>query len=90
MDKKLKALRLTQTEVTALVDYLLAEAYFSGKQISRRFRVPYEQIDENEKAFQGANLIVDIHVYFDGAMTDERDAEHQKLFKVTGPNKTRH
>lgn len=74
-----RRLKNFQTEAIALLDYMLAESYSTGKEYHYRLRIPYGP-DKVE-------LIADISVYFDGELAD--DDEPKKRFKVSGPDKNR-
>lgn len=90
MKRKKKIIRDVQKETTALLEYLLAEAYARGQDMHYRLKVPYGPIKPNDKMEKAAELIVDISVYFDGDLNDERNTEQPTRFKITGPNKDRH
>jgi hypothetical protein len=55
-----------------------------------RLRLPYGSANENEKMQKEVELVVDLSVYFDGEMNDERSEERTITFKITGPDKDRH
>lgn len=86
--KRTKKLKALQHEAIALLDYLVAESYAAGEPKAARIRMPYGKINEDEKQFLNAEMVVEISVYFDGELSDEREPE--KRFKITGPTKDRH
>lgn len=88
--RKKRKLRKVQYELVSLVELLLAEAYWSHDEKHYRFKIPYGASDENEKVSPEALMVVDISVYFDGEVKDEREDRETKLFKITGPDKDRH
>lgn len=90
MKRKNRKLHKMQQEATALLDYLLAEAFFSNKEMHYRLKLPYGSIQPNDTMSKEVELVVEISVYFDGEMTDERDEANTRTFKITGPNKGRH
>jgi hypothetical protein len=85
MSKKPKT--STVHEALALLDYLLAESYAHGKDMHYRLKVPYGDIDETDEMRPVAELVVEVHVYYDGELTSD---ERATKFKITGPSKNRH
>lgn len=74
--RKLKAY---QTELIALIEYMLTEAYESGSEKHYRLKIPYGP-DQLE-------LVMDLSVYFDGELQDD---DSGRKFKITGPDKKSH
>ena len=71
-----------QHEAVALLEFLVAECYATGTEQHYRIKFPYEKDP-------GVEFVVNFSIYFDGVVKDERDPEHTKSFKVTGPDKGR-
>lgn len=77
------------TEVAALLDYLLAESYARGTDLSYRFRIPYGPSKPEDGQDPTVEFVVELAIYYDGELVDERDPEPNS-FKITGPTKIRH
>lgn len=81
MKPKNRRLKSAQHELMALIDYLTAEAYETGNTKAYRLRMPYKHGDKPE-----VQMIIEVAVYFDGEMSDERTKDGTK-FKAGRPGK---
>jgi UDP-N-acetylglucosamine pyrophosphorylase len=81
--RKNRRLKALNHEATALLDFLLAEAYESGKEKHYRLKLPYSHKDKQQIQF-----VVEISVYFDGELVDE--SANGKTFRITGPATDKH
>lgn len=79
MKRKNRKLKAYQTELIALVEYMLTEAYEAGEEKHYRLKIPYGP--------DAVELILDMSVYFDGELKDEQSGSK---FRITGPDKKRH
>lgn len=79
MKRNKRKLKAYQTELIALIEYMFAEAYESGKEKHYRLKIPYGP--------DSVELVLDLSVYFDGELTDD---DTGTKFKITGPAKKRH
>lgn len=84
MKKKNLRLKGITQETIALLEYLLAEAYEQQKEFAYRLRIPYAPGTKKKLEF-----IIDISIYFDAELNDERTESGAK-FKITGAAKKRH
>lgn len=82
MKRKSRRLKELSAEALALLEYLIAESYESGKEMHYRLRLPYGP-DKVE-------YVIDFSVYFDGELIKEQPNEPNRVFKITGPDKGRH
>jgi hypothetical protein len=82
--RKNRRLKAASNEATALLDYLLAEAYETGKEKHYRLKLPYSHKDGQQVEF-----VIELSVYFDGELKDERNEDGQK-FRITGPGPDKH
>lgn len=79
MKRNKRKLKAYQTELIALIEYMMAEAYTVGKEKHYRLKIPYGP--------DAVELVLDVSVYFDGEL--KNDDTGQK-FKIAGPAKKRH
>lgn len=91
MKRKSRRLTNIQREASAVLAFVLAEAYARGQDIHYRLRVPYGPTQNNDGQKLSTEMIVDFSVYFDGELSDARnEAEPEKRFKITSPDKGKH
>ena len=82
MRRKTRRLKGITQETIALLEYLLAESYEAQKEFHYRLRLPYGPGNRQKLEF-----IIDLSIYFDGELNDERtNTKH----KIAGPSKKRH
>lgn len=79
MKRSKRKLKTYQTELIALVEYMMAEAYEVGKEKHYRVKIPYGP--------DSVELVLDLSVYFDGELQDDNTGAK---FKIAGPDKKRH
>lgn len=89
MKRRTLRLKAIQQEAIALFEYLIAESFASGADKHYRLKVPYGPTKPNDGMEKQVEMIIDISVYFDGELSDERDETESRTFKITGPDKGR-
>lgn len=80
----------TPEALFAFLDRVLTNAALSGESAHIRLSVPYEAIVKNDPAMYGVKLLLDLKIYYDAELKDERDESGQGKIEGAGKNKTRH
>lgn len=89
MKRRTLRLKAIQQEAIALLEYLMAESFASGVDKHYRLKVPYGPSKPEDGMEKQVEMIIDISVYFDGELSDTRNEDEPRKFKISGPDKGR-